>query len=113
MIYIFGFLSVEEPQKVEEALMDPDWVIVKQDELSRIERHVTLKLIPRTKDKTVIGICWVFRKKLDEDDFVVRDKVILVAEGYSQAEVSSMKHMHQWQDLRLSGFSGIHCTFGL
>ena len=43
----------------------------------------------------------------------MRDKVILVAEGYSQTEVSSMKHMHQWQDLRLSGFSGIHCTFGL
>ena len=33
-------------------------------------------------------------KKLDEDDFITRDKVILVAEGYSQAEVSSMKHMH-------------------
>ena len=48
-----------------------------------------------TKDKTVIGIWWVFRKKLDEDDFVVRDKVILVAEDYSQAEVSSVKHMHQ------------------
>ena len=32
--------------------------------------------------------------KLDEDDSVTRDKVILVAEGYSQAEVSSMKHMH-------------------
>ena len=28
---IFGFLSEEEPNKVEEALMDPDWVISKQD----------------------------------------------------------------------------------
>ena len=35
---IFGFLSEEEPEKVEEALMDPDWVIARQDELSRIER---------------------------------------------------------------------------
>ena len=49
---IFGFLSEEEPKKVEEALMDPDWVIAKQDELSRIERQIPLKLIPRTKDKT-------------------------------------------------------------
>ena len=32
--------------------MDPDWVIAKQDELNRIERQITLKLIPRTKDKT-------------------------------------------------------------
>ena len=35
---IFVFLSEEEPKKFEEALMDPDWVIAKQDELSRIER---------------------------------------------------------------------------
>ena len=53
---ILGFLSEEEPKKVEEALMDPDWVIAKQDELSQIERQITLKLIPRTKDKTAIGI---------------------------------------------------------
>ena len=53
---IFRFLSKDEPEKVEEALMDPDWVIAKQDELSRIERQITLKLIPRTKDKTAIGI---------------------------------------------------------
>ena len=92
---ILGLLYEEEPKKVEEALMDPDWVITKQDELNQIERQITLKLIPKLKDKTVIGIWWVFRKKLDEDDFVMRDKVILVAEGYSQAEVSSMKHMPQ------------------
>ena len=53
---IFGFLYEEEPKKVEEALMDPNWVIAKQDELSQIEREITLKLIPRTKDTTVIGI---------------------------------------------------------
>ena len=53
---ILGSLSNEEPKKVEEALMDPDWVIAKQDELSRIERKISLKLIPRIKDKTVIGI---------------------------------------------------------
>ena len=53
---IFGFLSEEEPKKVEEALIDPDWVIAKQDELSQIERQIILKLIPKTKDKTAIGI---------------------------------------------------------
>ena len=53
---IFRFLSEEELKKFEEALMDAEWVIAKQDELSRTERQITLKLIPRTKDKTVIGI---------------------------------------------------------
>ena len=46
---IFGFLSEEEPKKVEQALMDPDWVIAKQDELSRIERQITLEA--DTQDK--------------------------------------------------------------
>ena len=92
---IFGVVSEEEPKKVEEALMDPNWVIAKQHELSRIEMQITLKMIPMTHYKTVISIWWVFRKKLDEDDFVTRDKVILVSQGYSQAEVSSMKHMYQ------------------
>ena len=53
---ILGCLSNEEPEKVEEALMDPDWMIAKQDELNQIERQISLKQIPRTKDKTVIGI---------------------------------------------------------
>ena len=53
---IFGILSEEEPKKVEKALMDSDWVIAKQDELNQIERHITLKMIPRIKYKTVIGI---------------------------------------------------------
>ena len=36
--FIFGFLFKEEPNKVKQAQMDPDWVIAKQDELNRIER---------------------------------------------------------------------------
>ena len=39
--FIFGFLSEEEPKKVKQALMDPDWVIVKQDKLNQIERQIT------------------------------------------------------------------------
>ena len=38
--FIFGFLSEEELKKVEEALMNTDWVVVKQDELNQIERKI-------------------------------------------------------------------------
>ena len=34
--FIFEFLYEKEPKKVKQALMDPDWVISKQDELNRI-----------------------------------------------------------------------------
>ena len=39
--FIFRFLSEEEPKKFKQALMDPDWVIAKQDELNRIERQIS------------------------------------------------------------------------
>jgi hypothetical protein len=34
----------------------------------------------------VIGIKWVFRNKQDQDGIIVRNKAILVAQGYTQVE---------------------------
>ena len=36
-LYFLSFLSEEETKKVTEALMDPDWVIAKQDELNQFK----------------------------------------------------------------------------
>ena len=44
-----------EPKKVDEALEDPDWVIATQEELNQFERQKVWKLVPRPKDKSVIG----------------------------------------------------------
>ena len=38
-----GFLSQVEPKKIEEALVDPDWVISMQDELNQFERQKVWK----------------------------------------------------------------------
>ena len=84
--FFSGFLSEIEPKKAEEALDDPDWVIAMQDELNQFERQKVWKLVPRPKDKSVIGTRWVFRNKLDEDGIVIRNKARLVAKGYSQEE---------------------------
>ena len=81
-----GFLSDMEPKKVDEALEDPDWVIAMQEELNQFNRQKVWKLVPRPKDKSVIGTKWVFRNKLDEDGIVTRNKARLVAKGYSQEE---------------------------
>ena len=81
-----GFLSQMEPKKIEEALVDPDWVIAMQDELNQFEQQQVWKLVPRPKNKSVIGTRWVYRNKLDEDGIVIRNKARLVAKGYSQAE---------------------------
>jgi hypothetical protein len=43
-------------------------------------------LVPRPKNKNVIGTKWVFRNKLNEDGHVTRNKAILVCKGYEQIE---------------------------
>ncbi|XP_070008185.1 secreted RxLR effector protein 161-like [Nicotiana sylvestris] len=57
-----------------------------QDELNQLERSQVWHLVPRPKDRSVIGTKWVFRNKLDEDGTVTRNKTRLVVQGYSQEE---------------------------
>ncbi|KAL8095444.1 hypothetical protein AgCh_036774 [Apium graveolens] len=81
-----NFLSQEEPKKVEEALLDPDWVLAMQEDLDQFERNKVWKLGPKPKGKNPIDTKWVFRFKMDENDIVVRNKARLVAKGYYQQE---------------------------
>ena len=43
-------------------------------------------LVPRPKNKHVIGTKWIFKNKQDENGVIVRNKARLVGEGYSQME---------------------------
>ena len=81
-----SFLSQEEPKKIEDALLDPDWVLAMQEELNQFERNKVWKLVPKPKNRTVIGTKWVFRNKMDENGIVTRNKARLVAKGYSREE---------------------------
>ena len=54
--------------------------------LKQIERNKTWTLVPRPKDKNVIGTKWVFINKLNEEGQVSRNKARLVCKGYSQEE---------------------------
>ena len=55
-----SFLSKEEPKKVEEALLDPDWILAMQEELNQFERNNVGKLVPKPKGKNPINTKWVF-----------------------------------------------------
>ena len=57
-----------------------------EEELSQIKKNDTWELVPRTKDKNVIGTKWVFRNKLDENGQVTRNKERLVCKGYAHIE---------------------------
>ena len=56
------------------------------DELDQIEKNDTWELVPRPKNKNVIGTKWVFKNKLNEDGQVTRNKARLVCKGYAQME---------------------------
>ena len=57
-----------------------------EEELSQIERNDTWELVPRPKDKNVIGTKWIFRNKMNEDGQVTRNKARLVCKGYAQVK---------------------------
>ena len=57
-----------------------------QEELNQFERNKVWKLVPKPKNRTVVGTRWVFRNKMDENGVVTRNKARLVAKGDSQSE---------------------------
>ena len=66
-----------------DALDDENWISAMNEEINQIEKNNTWSLVPRPKDKNVIGTKWVFRNKLDENGTVTRNKAILVCKGYA------------------------------
>eukprot|EP00253_Pinus_taeda_P009367 PITA_09367 len=56
------------------------------EELEQIEKKNTWELVPRPKDKNVIGTKWIFKNKLNENGEVIRNKARLVCKGYAQQE---------------------------
>ena len=59
-----AFMSLTEPKKINEALLDHDWVTAMQEELAEFGRNKVWKLVPIPKGHTIIGTRWVFRNKL-------------------------------------------------
>jgi hypothetical protein len=58
----YSFVSSIEPFRVEEALLDPDWVLAMQEEPNNFKRNEVWTLVPRPK-QNVVGTKWVFRNK--------------------------------------------------
>jgi hypothetical protein len=82
-----AFVSCVEPQKVFEALEDPDWVEAMHEELNNFKRNKVWYLVEKPKDcRNIIGTKWVFKNKQDTNGIIVRNKARLVAQEYSQIE---------------------------
>jgi hypothetical protein len=56
------------------------------EEFDQIGKNETWEMVPRPKNKNVIGTKWVFINKLNEDGHVTRNKTRLVCKSYAQVE---------------------------
>ena len=74
--------------------MDECWIKEMEEELSQIKKNDTWELVPRPKDKNVIGTKWVFRNKLDENGQVTRNNARLVCKGYAHIEGIDFKETY-------------------
>nr|GEZ04017.1 putative ribonuclease H-like domain-containing protein [Tanacetum cinerariifolium] len=80
------FLSYEEPKRVHQALKDPSWIEVMQEELLQFKMQKVWVLVDLPHGKRVIGTKWVFRNKKDERGILIRNKARRVAQGHTQEE---------------------------
>ena len=54
------------------------------EELYQFERNKVWSLVSRPEDQPVIGTKWIFRNKFSDMGVIMRNKVRLVAKGYTQ-----------------------------
>jgi vacuolar-type H+-ATPase catalytic subunit A/Vma1 len=81
-----ALLSHIEPNSIKYACKDEKWVKDMNEELDQIEKNQTWELVPRPKNKNVIGTKWVYKNKMNEDGKVIKNKARLVCKGYAQVE---------------------------
>jgi hypothetical protein len=63
-----------------------NWLKSMNKELDQIEKNDTWELVPRPTNKNVIGSKWIYKKKMNEQGNIVRNKPRLVFKGYAQIE---------------------------
>ncbi|GJU00190.1 retrovirus-related pol polyprotein from transposon TNT 1-94 [Tanacetum coccineum] len=66
---LFGPSAVRKPKNMNEALGDESWMVAMQEELNQFIANDVWELVPQPRNMTIIGTNWVFRNKLDENDF--------------------------------------------
>lgn len=83
---MYSLLSSIELKNVTKVSQHESWIKVMDEELDQIEKNQTWELVPRPKNKNMVGTKWVFRNKLNGDGKLIRNKARLVCKGYAQVE---------------------------
>lgn len=80
-----ALLSQIEPNNLSHVSEDKSWLKEMNEEMDQIEND-TWELVPRPKEKKVIGTKWVFKNKINEEGQVIGNTIRLVCRRYAQIE---------------------------
>jgi Reverse transcriptase (RNA-dependent DNA polymerase) len=61
---------------------DEKWLATMQEEINAIEKNNTWELTTLPKGHKLIGVKWIYKKKMNARDKIERYKARLVAKGY-------------------------------
>ena len=78
--------ETDEPNSVEDALSNPNWVQAMKSEMNAMHDNNTWELVPRPVGKNIVGSRWIFKIKRNADGSINRYKARLVAQGFSQEQ---------------------------
>lgn len=76
--------SSVEPENYAAAVKEKIWADAMEEEIRMIEKNDTWELVSCPDSKEVIGVKWIFKRKLNSDGSLNKCKARLVAKGYSQ-----------------------------
>nr|GEW81196.1 reverse transcriptase domain-containing protein [Tanacetum cinerariifolium] len=79
-------VSTMEPKNVKEAIIDPAWIELMQEELLQFKRLDVWVLVPAPDNITPLTLKWLFKNKHDKENTVIQNKTRLVVRGYHQEE---------------------------
>ncbi|GKD72903.1 retrovirus-related pol polyprotein from transposon TNT 1-94, partial [Tanacetum coccineum] len=81
-----AFLTSVEPKNFKQAMTEPSWIDVMQEEIHEFKRLEVWELVSCPDNVFLIKLKWIYKVKTDESDMVLKNKAQLVAQGFRQEE---------------------------
>ncbi len=82
--YMVRVIQKVEPTCFEQAVGNPKWYNVMDEEMAALDANATWELVALPEDKKAIGCKWVYKVKHNANGYVSRYKARLVTKGYAQ-----------------------------
>ncbi|GJX80051.1 retrovirus-related pol polyprotein from transposon TNT 1-94 [Tanacetum coccineum] len=84
--YFDAFLTSVKPKNFKQAILEPSWIDVMQEEIHEFERLQVWELVPCLDKVMLIKLKWIYMFKTNESGGVLKNKARLVAQGFRQEE---------------------------